>query len=186
MVVHSLRDAADARDWLVAARHSGTGTTRALAVFDRLAPVPVEAVLGRWRGVEVSTGHPLDGMLEAFGWVGKDMRDADGVFPLLFEHRGEIIAIEPSHLPVRLATRLHVQRSRWARACFEVVKPWLRTKAPSARLHMTEYRGHRSATLCYDALPIRDVFRRVDDDCLLGLMDCRYFDTPFFFALERM
>jgi hypothetical protein len=34
-------------------------------------------------------------------------------------------------------------------------------------------------------LPIVDVFRRTDPDTLLGLMDLRGMEKPFFFLLER-
>jgi hypothetical protein len=37
----------------------------------------------------------------------------------------------------------------------------------------------------YDHLPIIDVFRRVDDDTVLGLMDYRNFPEPYFFVLVR-
>ncbi len=39
--------------------------------------------------------------------------------------------------------------------------------------------------MIYDAHPINDVFRRIDDNTLLGLMDYREFAAPFFFILER-
>jgi hypothetical protein len=49
---------------------------------------------------------------------------------------------------------------------------------------MTEYRGVVSATMCYDALPIHDVFRRLDETTLLGVMDLR--GAPaYVFALQR-
>ena len=50
---------------------------------------------------------------------------------------------------------------------------------------MTEYRGVVSATMCYDDLPIHDVFRLVDDDTVLGLMDLRGLEQPFVFFLRR-
>ena len=39
--------------------------------------------------------------------------------------------------------------------------------------------------MIYDQLPIIDVFRRVDDDTLLGLMDFRAVPLPYFFVLAR-
>jgi hypothetical protein len=39
--------------------------------------------------------------------------------------------------------------------------------------------------MCYDALPINDVFRKVDDDTLVGAMDMRGLDAPFMFVLRR-
>ena len=50
---------------------------------------------------------------------------------------------------------------------------------------MMEHRGVSTATMIYDALPIHDVFRKVDDDTVLGLMDLRGLPQPFFFVLRR-
>jgi hypothetical protein len=61
----------------------------------------------------------------------------------------------------------------------------LQTEQPKARLRMTEYRGVVSATMIYDSLPINDVFRKVDEDCVLGAMDMRSTPQPFFFVLRR-
>jgi hypothetical protein len=44
---------------------------------------------------------------------------------------------------------------------------------------MTEYRGVVSATMIYDALPINDVFRKVEDGTVLGAMDFRLIRQPF-------
>lgn len=41
------------------------------------------------------------------------------------------------------------------------------------------------AVRCYDALPIIDVFRKVDDDTVVGAMDLRGLETPFMFVLRR-
>ena len=61
----------------------------------------------------------------------------------------------------------------------------LQTEEPKARLRMTEYRGVVSATMIYDSLPINDIFRKVDDDTVLGVMDLRFTPQPFFFVLRR-
>jgi hypothetical protein len=48
------------------------------------------------------------------------------------------------------------------------------------------YRRVLTATMCYDALPINDVFRKVDnDDTLVGAMDLRGLEMPFMFVLRR-
>jgi hypothetical protein len=39
--------------------------------------------------------------------------------------------------------------------------------------------------MVYDTLPIVDVFRRVDDDVVLGLMDMRGLDEAFAVVLTR-
>lgn len=172
--------------WLRAARAQGTSRAEATAAFDDLDTVAAETMTGRWKGSGVQTDHPFDGMLEAFGWYGKAFIDAETVFPLLFgEDGGKTIAIDPRFLPVGLATRLRLQRSAIASRLFGVGKSLIATGRPTARLRMTEYRGRISATMIYDALPINDVFRRIDDDTLLGAMDYRGFDAPFFFVLER-
>lgn len=50
---------------------------------------------------------------------------------------------------------------------------------------ITQYRGIDTATMVYDAQPINDIFRRVSDDTVLGLMDLRGLATPYFFSLRR-
>ena len=52
-------------------------------------------------------------------------------------------------------------------------------------MRVVTHRGIATAALLYDALPIVDVFRRMADDVLLGLMDMRGMDEPFFFLLHR-
>ena len=74
---------------------------------------------------------------------------------------------------------------RLARAAFGGVRPLLYTDRPKARLRTVEHRGVATAAMVYDALPIIDVFRRVDDDTMLGLMDLRGLPQPFFFLLRR-
>ncbi len=63
----------------------------------------------------------------------------------------------------------------------------MRTNKPKARLRMTEFRGVTTATMIYDALPINDVFRKVDADTALGVMDRRGEKAPalLFFVLRR-
>ncbi|MGP5081194.1 DUF4334 domain-containing protein, partial [Corynebacterium variabile] len=56
---------------------------------------------------------------------------------------------------------------------------------PAARLRMVEYRGVVSGTMVYDALPVNDHIRRVDEDTLFGAMDFRALDEPFMFTLHR-
>ena len=40
--------------------------------------------------------------------------------------------------------------------------------------------------MIYDALPILDIFREVDQATLLGLIDLRGIAQPFFFILRRV
>jgi len=39
--------------------------------------------------------------------------------------------------------------------------------------------------MIYDHLPIMDLFRKVDDNTLLGVMDLKGMQQPFFFVLYR-
>ena len=172
--------------WLAQARRQGTSREAALAVFDRLEPVPIAAMIGQWRGAGIATGHPLDGLLETFGWYGKRFEDAETVHPLLFgTEGGAIVAVNPKFLTIELATRLRLQNSRAAALAFRLARPLFTTRAPKARLRMIAHRGRTTATMIYDGQPIADSFRRIDDDTMLGVMDYRAFPAPFFFLLER-
>ncbi len=159
----------------------------ALALFDLLGPVTLDAMPGRWRGSGFATGHPLDGWLEAFGWYGKEFGESpDDAQPLLFGRAGgKITAINPATVPIGIVKRLNLKRSRLARGAFRLGKGLVAARRPTARLRMMEYRGVASATIVYDALPILDHLRQVEPGVLLGAMDYRGFDQPFFFVLER-
>lgn len=171
--------------WLRRAERDGIDRAEALDAFNSLATVPADTMIGHWRGSGLHTGHALDGMLERFGWYGKAFVDSETVFPLLFSSGdGKTVAIDPRFLPFRLAARLRLQDSRIAAGAFRAGRFLITTRRPTARLRMTDYRGRTSATMIYDTLPINDIFRRVDAATLLGIMDCRGFDTPFFFVLR--
>ncbi len=155
----------------------GCTTSQALVCFDALAPVGVEEMLGAWRGREV----------ERFGWHGKRFDGPEDAHPLVFAARdGSVFAVNPAILPVHLAVRRPaLVRAPLVPQIFTRVAPALRTTAPRARLRMTEYRGVLSATMVYDALPLLDVFRRVDADTRLGVMDLRGVAVPLVFVLRR-
>ena len=60
-------------------------------------------MVGRWRGSGLPTGSPLDGLLESYGWYGKEFVDAETVHPLLFRDRaGRPRPVDPALLPVGL------------------------------------------------------------------------------------
>lgn len=160
----------------------------AMAFFDSLPAVQVSEMLGSWRGSALPTGHPLDGMLELFGWHGKRFESPEKVHPLVMGEPGALFSIDPAAVPLGFARRYarHLQ----SRGVAAVAKPLMRliaTRRPKARLRMTELRGVVSATMVYDALPVNDVFRKIDDDTVLGVMDVRGDVAPalFFFVLRR-
>lgn len=50
---------------------------------------------------------------------------------------------------------------------------------------MIENRGKFSAAMIYDNQPIIDVFRKIDANTVLGMMDMKGMKKPFFFVLKR-
>lgn len=161
-------------------------TETVFAFYDRLAPADVDFMLGRWRGEGLNTGHPMDGVLERFGWFGKEFVDPEQVHPLLFKKGGDgIRALNPGYMPMNLALRYPSLNNNAVAAVFRVVQPLMGTRVPRARLRMVEFRGERTAAMVYDQLAIIDVFRKVDDDTLLGVMDMKGMDQAFFFVLRR-
>ncbi len=158
----------------------------ALELYDTLEPVDVDFMIGRWNGEGMHTGHPMDGLLEAYNWYGKEFVDADTVHPLLFtSSNGEIYKVNPGLMPMQLAGRVPGNKSWPARKAFQLMQPMISTSTSKATLRLTEYRGKKSATMIYDQLPIHDSFRKIDDNTVIGVMDCQGMDQPFFFKLHR-
>ena len=149
----------------------GGSTEEALAAFDSLEPVDLNFMQGRWRGAGIPTQHPMDGLLEAYGWYGKAFESTESVHPLLFGSQGQH-CMEPFPLMASMGLMgERVAHSRIMQVCFKLFAPMLRTKQPRARLRLTEVRGKLTATMIYDGLPINDVFVKVDEDTVMGLMD---------------
>lgn len=179
----------------------GTDTATAKAFFDALPPADAADLTGSWRGSELPTGHRLDGALSALGWHGKRFDGAETCFPLIFAAPdGGTFAVNPALVPLGAVLRL---RRPAALRFLRRLMPLLRTRRPGARLRMTEPPAATgptaeaeaqaepaaalapTATMIYDALPINDLFKRIDTDTLLGLMDARGMRRPFFFVLRR-
>ena len=158
----------------------------ALALFDTLPSVRAEEITGPWAGRELSTGHRLDGALAASGWHGKRFDSPEDVFPLIFSTTdGRTFAAEPRRVPLGLTGRVPLSTLRRVRPLLTALEPALRTRRPRARLRNLEYRGVVTAAMIYDHLPIIDVFRRVDEVTLLGVMDWRDEPQPYFFVLTK-
>jgi len=155
----------------------------ALRVFDALEPASLDFLLGRWRGFEIATGHPLDGLLQPSGWYGKLFNTKDDVHPLLFytRDRSALYAVNPKSLPLTLT----IPKSAPIGSLMALSRPFLQTKAPKARIRLVEFRGKLTATMIYDEKPILDHFAKVDDRTLLGVMDLKGVPEPYVFALER-
>lgn len=163
----------------------GTDPQTALAFFDSLPAVACDELRGRYRGRELRTGHPMDGLLEASGWYGKQFDDADHVHPLLFQDKGgDIFAVEPRKMPLGVAPRVPAAVVEHSQAAVGALKAAIRTRKHRARLRAVEFRGVVTAAMVYDHLPIIDLFRRVDADTLMGVMDLRD-SAPYVFVLQR-
>jgi GXWXG protein/Domain of unknown function (DUF4334) len=163
-------------------------TAEAMALFDSLEPMDVEALLGAWTGVGFPTGHPLDGVLEACHWQGKRFDSPEHAHPLVFRtSAGGTVHVNPVLVAagIPLALRWRFARSAWFGRLFQAALPLLATRKSRARLRMTTHRGRSTATLVYDQLAILDVFRRIDADSVLGLMDLKGMEQPYFFVLRR-
>jgi hypothetical protein len=166
--------------------HGQATSEEALSLFDSLAPINQTFMHGKWHGAGFNTNHPMDGLLETFGWHGKEFIDDNSVHPLVCcDTRGRLFNVDPQRIPMSLATGASLPRSAFMSRLFLGLKPLLQTGKPRARLRMMEYRGKVSATMVYDHLPIHDVFRKVDDNTVLGIMDLRGLEKPFFFILRR-
>lgn len=169
---------------LLAAGHASMD--QALALYDQLETVDVDFMLGKWKGKGFDTGHRMDGLLEAYNWHGKVFESADAVHPLVFSRRGgKQVRLNPIWFPLRFAKTTKLATSLPARLAFNIATYLLFTRKPRARLRMTEFRGKVSATMVYDEQPINDVFRKVDDNTVMGVMDAKGMSKPFFFLLER-
>lgn len=158
----------------------------ALALFDALPATGVAELFGEWRGSGLPTGHPLDGLLERYGWWGKRFEGPDATHPLVFEDASGRFEVDPAGVPVGLVARVGgLLRQEPLALVARRFRRLRRTTRPKARLRLVEFRGVVTATMVYDALPVLDHFRRVDEDTLLAVMDARGLDTPFFFVLRR-
>lgn len=159
-----------------------TTLEQALALFDQLPAASVDFMLGSWRGEGINTGHPMDGLLEHYGWHGKRFRSADQVDPLIFTAQRRLA---PALLFSGLRLNDNLIRHPLMAKLFRLCTPLLTSHHSAARLRCTEYRGKMTATMIYDHLPINDVFARIDDNTVLGIMDQKGARQPFVFLLHR-
>jgi hypothetical protein len=83
----TIPSSASASDQLTELHAGGSVSVEAaLAFFDRLEPVDLDFMLGRWQGSEFPTNHPMDGLLELANWYGKEFVSPDCVHPLLMRN----------------------------------------------------------------------------------------------------
>ncbi|TCT16234.1 GXWXG protein [Natranaerovirga pectinivora] len=174
----------------------GMSQQEAFKFYDKLEPVSNKEMLGRWRGKEVSSGHPMDGILTICPWYGKEFIDEETVHPLVFkERKGNLFFINPDRifkyydivLKSKMLKKILNSKKTVNRHQYDCILKRFKTKRSKARLRQVEYRGKVSAAMVYDSLPIIDVFRKIDDYTLLGVMDMKgnFNDLGYFFILKR-
>ena len=105
--------------------------------------------------------------------------------PLLFGDGNTIYKVDPNPITFNLGLSIDLPQKQSLKPLYAAMSKMLKTEESKARVRMMEYRGKLSATMIYDYLPINDVFRKVDDHTLLGLMDFKGMEQPFFFLLNR-
>jgi len=160
-----------------------TAVTDPLSIFDQLEPVDIQFMTGRWKGSELYTGHRMDGLLAVCGWYGKLFVDPDEVHPLLFYTRDHksLFAVNPNLIPMWMT----FPKIKILKKILLLSKPILQTMKPKAHLKMMDYRGKTSTAMIYNSKPIQDHFRKIDDNRVLGLMELKGDEKPYFFILER-
>ena len=158
-------------------------------VFAGLDPVPVSHLTGRWRGREILSGHPLDRSLSRVGWYGKDFDGPDEVRPILLSTAGgRVYAIDPGRLPTAVLLSppaLPGAVDRVLRRGLDLLRPALATDRYTASLRTIGHGDQRTAAMVYDKQPIVDVFTTLDDDLVLGAMQYRGMERPYYFLLQR-
>lgn len=167
---------------------SVVSTEDALAIFDGLEPVDIDFMTGSWKGAGFPTGHKLDGLLETYHWHGKRFESQEEVHPLVFTSlRGRKVSVNPILMMpwVDVFDFLPFLKSGFMGRFFQVLLPFFSTRRSRARLRLMSYRGKLSAAMIYDHSPINDMFRKVDENTVLGLMDLKGIKQPFFFVLRR-
>ena len=159
----------------------------ALSCFDALAGVDPGIHDRAMAGRRIADGTSAGWRAGGAGLVWKGVREPWKVHPLLFRARsGAVVPLDPAFMPVRVALRWPaLAKSAPVRVAFAVVRPLLHSDHSAARLRAVDFRGKRSAATVYDRQPIVDHFRRIDDDRVLGLMEMRRMERPFFFLLTR-
>ena len=155
----------------------------ALEIFDLLEMVPVDFMIGRWKGFEIESNHQMDGLLAATGWYGKLFLNPEEVHPLLFYTKNltELYSVNPRIVPMHLS----YPKSGVLGILMWLAKPFLQTKKATARLRMIEYRNRTTATMCYDEKAILDHFAKIDENRVMGIMDLKGVAEPYIFILER-
>ena len=150
----------------------------AFQILDDAPAIDCKFMIGAWRGFGFPTGHPSDHSLTSQGWYGKTFHSLDNVDPLVFSCKdgGVPWAADPEKIMAVFERSATIQDSR--AEC--------ESDKAEARLRRVEYRGQTTAAMVYNKQPIIDIFQRIDDTTVLGVMDNpQIAGRPFFFYLVR-
>jgi hypothetical protein len=126
-----------------------------------LATLRPEEMLGAWRGGDFSTGHPAGALLGKISWHGKR-------FDSLLEGHPLICRGEDGEL---------YSNTKYAGGGL-------------SSLWEVGFRGETTATMVYDAMAVFDHFKRVDETCVMGIMNGKLeaafgVADNYYFWLER-
>ena len=159
-----------------------------VAWFQSLRPFDPVEMIGLWKGVGVTSGHPLDGVLENLRWFGKRFHPDMRADALLFQwHPTRLVAIDPRFIPLGLAIRFApLGRTALARGLFSHLQKAFRARGTTAALEVRTIEQTASAAMVYDEQPIVDHFRRVNDNTLAGMMCVRGDERRLFFKLTKV
>lgn len=177
-------------DFLNVILRNGAAQSEAFAFYDQLDIVEPEEMIGMWKGDEIVTGHPLEGLLTASGWYGKEFIDEEHVHPLVFKKSNEVLyTISPNLLPFNflLQNSQNIPKKILS-SSMTILRPILKTNKSAARLRKVNHRGKVTSAMIYDNKGIIDVFRKIDENTLLGIMDIKeqFPDESFFFILRKV
>ncbi len=127
----------------VALRDADSPSTAELdALWADLPTVGVDEILGRWTGGDFATGHVISTVLTKARWHGKWFDSPLDVTPIVCrDEAGELYA--------------HTTAAGGG----------------AASLWPVGFRGEVTATMVYDAVPVFDHFKKVDDNTLMGIMN---------------
>ncbi|MEV5877314.1 GMC family oxidoreductase N-terminal domain-containing protein [Streptomyces sp. NPDC052101] len=110
------------------------------AVWEALASVRPEQILGTWRGTPLNTGHSAQRRLRDMRWYGKRFNSPDDVQPLICrDQQGRLYSNTEA-------------------------------SGEEGRLRMLPFRNDITAALLYDGRPVVDYFKAADPDTLMGIM----------------
>lgn len=161
----------------------------AFSFFDSLESVEMDELWGLWKGSELTTGHPFEGLLTAASWYGKRFVSIEEVYPLVFENSdGRLYAGNPFFIPITLPYDKLPYRDKIIYGAMKIAGPIITTKKSSARLREVNFRDKVSAAMVYDAKGIIDIFRKIDNNTMMGIMDIKGMSTDksYFFILDRV